>query len=96
MYILHASYSHTPDLVAPHIPAHGQWVKKHIETGDILLAGPKKNGLGGVALVRAMPRADLLAMLAEDSYVRADVVDYQIIDLDITVAGRQWAGLRGL
>lgn len=96
MYILHASYTQSPDTVAPHIPAHGQWVRKHIESGHFLMAGPKKSGLGGVALVRAMPKAELMAILQEDSFVQADVVDYQIIDLNVTVTGPQWAALQGI
>lgn len=96
MYILHASYCQPPEIVAPHVPAHGQWVKKHIASGDFLMAGPKKSGLGGVALVRSMPKAELLALLQEDSYVQADVADYQIIDLNVTVAAPEWAALQGI
>jgi uncharacterized protein YciI len=96
MYILHASFSQSPEAVAPHIPAHAQWVKKHIESGHFLMAGPKKSGLGGVALARSMPKSELLALLQEDSYVQADVVDYQIIDLTVTVSGPQWAALQGV
>jgi uncharacterized protein YciI len=65
----------------PHIPAHGAWVKKYIDNGTFLLAGPKKSGLGGVILVKSIPKAVLNVLLAEDSYVQAEVVDYQIIDI---------------
>lgn len=87
MYLLNASYSQSPDVVAPHVPAHGQWVRKYLEQGAFLLAAAKKSGLGGVVLARSMPKADLLAILSEDSYVQADVVDYQIVDLEVKATG---------
>jgi uncharacterized protein YciI len=86
MYLLNVSYSQPPAKVEPHIPSHGAWVKQHLEAGTFLFAGPKKNGLGGVILVKSIPKPELQMLLAEDSYVKADVVDYQIVDFDCKLA----------
>ena len=32
--------------------------------------------------VKRMPKAELMALLAEDSFVQHDVAEYQIIDFD--------------
>ena len=86
MYLLNVSYSQPPAKVEPHIPSHGAWVKHHLEAGTFLFAGPKKSGLGGVILVKSIPRSELQKLLAEDSYVQAEVVDYQIVDFDCKLA----------
>jgi uncharacterized protein YciI len=86
MYLLNVSYNRPAAEVEPHIPSHGAWVKHHLDAGTFLFAGPKKSGLGGVILVKAIPKPELQKLLAEDSYVRADVVDYQIVDFDCKLA----------
>ncbi|HEY6925862.1 MAG TPA: YciI family protein [Steroidobacteraceae bacterium] len=93
MYLLVVSYSQAPAKVEPHIPPHGTWVKQYIESGTFLFAGPKKSGLGGVILVKSMPKSELQKLLAEDSYVKADVVDYQIVDFDCKLAAPELSKL---
>lgn len=95
MYILIASYARPPAEVEPHIPAHGAWIRQHMDSGAILAAGPKKSGLGGALLVRAMPRAELDALLAQDSYVQSGVADYQITDLDWKLTSANLTALKG-
>lgn len=80
MYLLNISYSQPPAQVEPHIPSHGAWVKQHVDSGAFLFAGAKKSGLGGIILVKSMPKSALQELLREDSYVKADVADYQIVD----------------
>jgi len=82
MYILNVSYSKNPAEVEPQIKAHGEWVGRYLKEGVFLFAGPKKSELGGIIAVKSMAKEKLLQILAEDSYVQADVADYQIIDFD--------------
>jgi uncharacterized protein YciI len=82
MYLLDISYSQSPANVEPHIASHGAWVKKYFDDGTFLFAGPKKSGLGGIILARSIPRADLEAILAADSYVQARVAEYHISEFD--------------
>ena len=82
MYLLIVSYSKQPATVEPHIAPHGAWVKQHLAAGNFLFAGPKKSGLGGVIAAKSMEKSELLSILATDSYVQADVADYQIIEFD--------------
>ena len=82
MYLLNISYSQSPVKVEPHAVGHSAWVKQHLDEGTFLFAGPKKSGLGGVILVKSIPRNELQALLSDDSYVQAEVADYQILDFD--------------
>ena len=87
MYLLHVSYSKSPVNVDPHKEAHGAWVKKYIAEGVFLLSGPKKSGLGGIIVAKSIDKKRLQTILAEDSYVQADVVDYQIVEFDCKLVG---------
>lgn len=93
MFLLNISYKTHPSAVEPHVPTHGSWVKKHIQSGDFLLAGPKKSGLGGVILARAMERAQLNQLLEGDSFVQADVADYEIVEFASKIAAHGVAGV---
>jgi len=96
LFLLNVSYIKTPSQVEPHIKAHGEWVAKHLETGLFLFAGPKKSGLGGVIGVSTTEKENLMRVLAEDSYIQADVAEYQIIDFDCKVAALSVESLKGL
>ena len=93
MYLLNITYSQPAAAVEPHIPSHGAWVRRHLDAGTFLFAGPKKSGLGGVILVKAIPKPELRQLLADDSYVQADVVDYQVVDFDCKLAAPALAAL---
>lgn len=85
MFLLIANYIKPAEEVAPCVVAHSAWVKKYFAEGYFLLAGPKKSKLGGVILTKSMDKATLNKLLAEDSYIKEDVCDYQIIDFDCKV-----------
>lgn len=86
MFILNVSFSKSPELVAEHVGTHGEWVKKYIDAGIFLCAGPKPSKLGGIIIAQKMEKSKLLSIIAEDSYVIADVVDYQISEFDCKLA----------
>jgi len=88
MYLLNVSFSQNPAQVEPQKEAHGAWVKKYFDEGIFLLAGPKKSGLGGAILVKSMDKSQLMKILSEDSYVIADVADYQIVDFDAKLSAK--------
>jgi uncharacterized protein YciI len=81
MYLLEISYPSAQN-VEPHVASHGAWVKLHITSGAFLFAGPKQSGLGGVILARSMPRGELEALVATDSYVQARAAEYRITEFD--------------
>ena len=86
MFLLNVSYIKTPAQVEPQIKAHGEWVKHYLDKKIFIFAGPKKSGLGGVIATKAIEKTELMKILAEDSYVIADVAEYQIIDFDCKLA----------
>ena len=82
MYLLVVSYVRPAEEVIPHIETHSSWVKKYFQEGIFLMAAQKKSKLGGAILLKSIEKSLLTKIIAEDSYVTADVAEYQIIDLD--------------
>ncbi len=92
MYLLNISYVQPLESVHPHAAAHKTWVKRHIDDGTFLFAGPKFSGLGGIIVTRAVSRQDLKAMIAEDPFVQADVADVEIVAFNCTVIAKSVSG----
>ena len=82
MYALIIDYIKSPQEVDNHMPAHLDWVKKHIAKKNLLLAGPKKCRLGGVIIAKSMELNTLKEIIAEDPFYEKNLVDYRIIDID--------------
>ena len=86
MYILISSFSKSPEIVEPYFAEHCAWLHKYNKLGVFLASGPKKSHLGGVIIVDSINKKELLNIISEDSYVKADVADYKIIDVDFKLA----------
>lgn len=89
MYLLIVNYIKTPEEVAPYLEAHSVWGKKYFDQGIFLVAGPKKSKLGGAILVKSINKEQLKQILTEDSFVKADVAEYQIIDFDCKITAAE-------
>jgi uncharacterized protein YciI len=94
MYLLNLSYIKSPAVVEPENKAHLEWVKKYLADGTFLFAGAKKSGLGGILAVKSIDKPALMAILAQDSYVIADVGEYQVIEVDIKLAQPAYEALK--
>ncbi len=94
MFLLIVNYIQPTDEVSKHVATHSEWVKKYIDEEIFLFAGPKKNKLGGAILVKSIDRDILDKILAEDSYVKEKVAEYQVIDFDCKVTSPDFALLK--
>jgi uncharacterized protein YciI len=66
--------------------AHLEWVGDHYGAGDFLVSGRQTPPVGGVIIARAASHTHLLAMLADDPFVRNDVLRYEITEFTPTPA----------
>ncbi len=93
MYILISSFSQPPEAVEPYFTDHCAWLHKY-NTLDIFIAsGPKTSHLGGGILVKSIDKQRLKEIIAEDSYVQANVADYLIVEIDVKLAAKGFEGL---
>ena len=85
MFALTISYTQLPEVVAQHSESHGAWVKKYIDKGVFVCAGPKTSKLGGFILAKCNDKNTLMNILSEDSFVVSNVAEYQIVEFDCKV-----------
>ena len=94
MFLLIVNYTQPTKEVTKYVATHSQWVNKYIDEEIFLFAGPKKNKLGGVILVKSIDKDLLDKVLAEDSFVKEKVAEYQVIDFDCRVSSHDLAFIK--
>lgn len=82
MFVVSLHYKVGLDVMDKYRPAHLDWLKKGYADGKLLASGRKNPPTGGVILTRAMPRADLDALLATDPFAQADLAEYQVTEFN--------------
>ena len=86
MFLIISSYVVPATQVDPHRAQHSEWVQQYIQSGDFIMAGPRRGKIGGVIVSRSMDKDRLMRILAEDSFVMEDLVEMQIVDFDAPFA----------
>lgn len=82
MYLIISNYVVPATQVDPHRAQHVAWIQRYIDSGDFMLAGPRRGKIGGVIVSKSMPIEKLTKILAEDSFVSEHLVETQIVDFD--------------
>ena len=66
--------------VDPHRAQHIEWIEKYFKSNDFIMAGPRRGKNGGVILSQSMDKNKLMKILEEDSFVKENLVEMQIVD----------------
>lgn len=82
MFLIISNYVVPTTQVDPHRAQHSEWVAQYIQSGDFIMAGPRRGKNGGVIVSRSMDKNRLMKILAEDSFVIENLVEMQIVDFD--------------
>lgn len=61
-------------------PAHVQWVEEYAASGSILLAGGSPDRTSGAILARCSSREALDEILSKDSFSRASIVSFEVVE----------------
>lgn len=96
MFLIISNYVVANEKVEPHRAQHVAWVQQYIDSGDFLIAGPRRGKIGGVILSQSMDKNKLMKILAEDSFVAEDLVELQIVDFDSPLTSEALKSLRDL
>ncbi|QIS14158.1 MULTISPECIES: YciI family protein [Nocardia] len=73
-----------------HRPEHRAWLAGLVEPGSLLTSGPYPDGSGALLIFRAEDEAALRALLAEDPFAKANVIDdVQVVEWVPTIG---WTG----
>jgi len=80
-------------VAAEHLAAHRRWFASHVESGDFLLLGPRRDRSGaGIILARAESRAALEEILAGDVY-HPEGATYEVAEFKATMGAPALAEL---
>lgn len=96
MFLIISNYIVSSDKVEPHRDQHVAWVQQYIDSGDFLIAGPRRGKVGGVIFSRSIDRGKLMQILAEDSFVIEDLVEIQLVDFDAPLTSEALIELRDM
>jgi uncharacterized protein YciI len=84
MFLLVSTYSASLDVMDELLPAHREYLDKHLAAGDFVLWGRQVPRTGGVIIAVCQDRARAAAIAAEDPFVLANAATYQVIEVQPT------------
>lgn len=96
MYLIISNYVVPTTQVDPHRAQHVAWVQEYIDSGDFIIAGPRRGKIGGVIVSRSMDKDKLMKILAEDSFVSENLVELQIVDFDAPLTSETFKKLQDM
>lgn len=82
MYVILIRYTKPLEEVDRARESHKAFLARCYERGLFIVSGRQDPPVGGVMLVKEMPREALDALLAEDGYAKAGVARYEVIRFD--------------
>lgn len=88
MYIVLVNYVKEEGVIDGLLEAHRAFLEEHYRAGIFQLSGPRAPRTGGVILARAGGREELAALLARDPFAQAGAAEYEILEFQITKAGK--------
>ncbi|WP_018686647.1 YciI family protein [Actinokineospora enzanensis] len=80
-------YTADADLLQRVRPAHRDYLRPMVDSGQVLAAGPWADGAGGFVIIKAADRAELDGILAVDPYTTEAVAAERVI--------REWTIVMG-
>lgn len=96
MYLIISNYVVPTSQVDPHREQHVGWVQQYIDSGDFIMAGPRRGKIGGVIVSKSMTINKLMKILSEDSFVNENLVETQIVDFDAPLTIDSFKALRDM
>lgn len=94
MYLIISNYVVPTTQVDPHRAQHVAWIQRYIDSGDFIMAGPRRGKIGGVIVSRSMPIDKLMKIMAEDSFVSENLVENQFVDFDAPLTAEAFKTFR--
>jgi uncharacterized protein YciI len=96
MYLIISNYVVPTTQIDPHREQHVAWIQQYLDSGDFIMAGPRRGKIGGVIVSRSMPIDKLTKILSEDSFVSENLVETQIVDFDAPLTAEAFKVFREL
>ena len=62
------------------IDAHHEYLKTYLDSGAILVSGPKAGGNGGIIIIKCDDNSDIHQFCKKDPFVKAGIQEYRITE----------------
>lgn len=79
LFIVTLHYRAAQADIAAQLPAHRDWLARHMAGGRFVIAGPLEPRTGGLILAHCEDRAELDALLAGDPFVALGLVEVAVV-----------------
>jgi uncharacterized protein YciI len=84
MFLLVSTYSASLDVMDELLPAHREYLQRHLDDGVFVLWGRQVPRTGGVIVAQGVDRQQVEAIAADDPFVQANAASYQVIEVQPT------------
>ena len=95
MHIVLLKFGPNRSQAAQWMDEHKEWIEKGISDGVFLLAGSLENAQGGALLTIKLNKAEVVARVMEDPFVKYRVVEPEIISIAPSLVAEGLAELMG-
>jgi uncharacterized protein YciI len=95
MFIIVTTYRAPDDEIGRHLAAHTEWFLANYESGLFLASGPRQPRTGAVILAAGEDRARLDAVLAQDPFAVAQLVESHVVQVTFSRAVPELQHLTG-
>lgn len=95
MFLVFVNYKAPIETVDNFLSAHSEYLKQHYKTGEFILSGRRVPRTGGVIMSVIEDKENLKNVLAQDPFNLNNVADYEIIEINPTMACEQLDFLMG-
>lgn len=79
MYLLVSRYTAPRERIEELVPAHRDYLRRHLAAGTFVVSGRREPWDGGVIVARGLTREELDAVVAEDPFSRAGVAETDVV-----------------
>ncbi|WP_116135978.1 YciI family protein [Trinickia diaoshuihuensis] len=95
MFIVLLKFAENKSSAKDWMDGHNAWLKRGFDDGVFLLAGSLQPGLGGGILAHGLSKSELEERVDDDPFIKARVVEAQIIEMTPSKADQRLAFLVG-
>ena len=95
MFIVLLKFSDNKGQAGHFMADHKKWIKQGFDDGIFMLAGSLQPGLGGGIMAHGISRDALEQKVAEDPFVRENVVTVEILEIEASMTDVRLDFLRG-
>jgi uncharacterized protein YciI len=94
MFIINITYKTSLEKIDEYLKAHRDYLKEQYSRGNFIASGRKNPRTGGIILSKLTSYKKLECILNEDPFKKAEIADYEIIEVEISMTSKEYENLK--